>query len=160
MTHHEWIPEFWMTVPFIGLLLSIAIMPLVAGKFWSSLKNQALIALLFSLPVLFLGWKYAPHLLKKSLTDYVSFVILLASLYIVSGGICLSGGLLSTPAANTLLLACGALLSNLIGTTGRCSGPISTASIMLICRSSSSFLSATSAACLRPSEIRLSFLDF
>ncbi|MFH1209102.1 MAG: sodium:proton antiporter [Candidatus Omnitrophota bacterium] len=118
MTHHEWIPECWMTVPFIGLLLSIAVMPLVAEKFWSSLKNQALIALLFSLPVLFLGWKYAPHLLIESLTDYVSFVILLASLYIVSGGIWLSGGLLGTPAANTLLLAGGALLANLIGTTG------------------------------------------
>jgi Na+/H+ antiporter NhaD/arsenite permease-like protein len=118
MPHPDWIPEFWMTVPFIGLLLSIAVMPLVAGKFWSSLKNQALIAFLFSLPVLFLGWKYAPHLLRESLTDYVSFVILLAALYIVSGGICLSGGLLSTPAASTLLLAGGALLSNFIGTTG------------------------------------------
>ncbi len=118
MQHHAWIPEFWMTVPFIGFLLSIAVMPLVAEKFWSSLKNQALIALLFSLPVLYWSWKYAPHLLWESLADYVSFVILLASLFIVSGGIWLAGGLRSTPAANTFLLASGALLANCIGTTG------------------------------------------
>ncbi len=116
--HRDWLPEFWMTLPFIGLLLSIALAPLVAGRFWSSLKNQAAIAFLFSLPVLLLCCLHAPHLLVENLGSYVSFVILLASLFIVSGGIWLAGGLQSTPAANTLLLAAGAVLCNFIGTTG------------------------------------------
>ena len=107
-----------MTLPFIGLLLSLAFMPLVAGKFWSSLKNQAAVAFMFSLPVLFLCSARAPHLLTENLRDYLSFVILLASLFIVSGGIWLSGGLKSTPESNTFLLAAGAILANLIGTTG------------------------------------------
>ncbi len=118
MTHHEWLPEFWMTAPFIALLLSIAVLPIAAHKFWGSLKNQALIALLFSAPAAILCGRHAPHLLGETLRDYLSFVLLLSSLYIVSGGVWLAGDLKSTPAANTLLLALGAVLANFIGTTG------------------------------------------
>ena len=118
MAHHNWLPEFWMTVPFIGLLLSIAILPLVAHKFWHPLKNQALVAAFFSLPVIYLCLVHNPHLLFTGLEHYASFVILLGSLFIVSGGIRLAGDLMSTPIANTGMLALGAILANLIGTTG------------------------------------------
>jgi Na+/H+ antiporter NhaD/arsenite permease-like protein len=118
MTHHHWLPEFWMTAPFLGLLLSIAILPLVAHKFWHPLKNQALVATFFSLPVICLCLAHNPHLLVTGLEHYLSFVILLGSLFIVAGGIRLAGDLMSTPIANAGMLALGAALANLIGTTG------------------------------------------
>ncbi len=118
MPQHEWLPEIWTTLPFIGLLLSIAILPLAAHKFWHHLKNQALVAALFSLPVIYLCLVHNPHLLLTGLEHYLSFVILLGALFIVSGGICITGDLVSTPIANTGMLALGAVLANFIGTTG------------------------------------------
>ncbi len=118
MTHHGWLPAFWTTLPFIGLLLSIAVFPLVAAKFWHSLKNQAFVAAFFAFPVIYLCLVHNPHLLFTGLEHYLSFVILLGSLFIVSGGICITGDLVSTPWANTLMLAAGAVLANFIGTTG------------------------------------------
>ncbi len=116
--HLTWLPKFWMTLPFLGLLLSIAILPLAAHKFWRPLKNQAWVATFFSLPVIYLCLAHNPHLLFTGLEHYLSFVILLGSLFIVSGGICITGDLVSTPWKNTGLLALGAVLANFIGTTG------------------------------------------
>lgn len=107
-----------MAFPFIGLLLGIAVLPLVAHRFWNSLKNQATVALGLAIPVLIIYARYAPHPLLEQLRDYLSFVILLSSLYTASGGIHIAGGLKSTPMANTVLLGLGAVISNLIGTTG------------------------------------------
>jgi len=118
MPHNEWLPEIWASIPFIGLLLSIAILPLIAHKFWHQLKNQAIVAALFSLPVIYLCMVHNPHLLRSGIEHYISFVILLGSLFIVSGGICITGDLVSTPLANTLMLGFGAVLANFIGTTG------------------------------------------
>ena len=118
MVQHNCLPEFWMALPFIGLLLSIAFFPLAAPKFWHHLKNQAWIAAFFSIPVVYLCLVNNPHLLFTGLEHYLSFVILLGSLFIVSGGICIKGDLVSTPLANTGMLALGAALANLIGTTG------------------------------------------
>ncbi len=116
--HHNWLPDLWMTIPFFGLLLAIAVFPLVAEKFWHSLKNQIWVVVFFSLPVIYLCLVHNPGLLALSLEHYLSFVILLGSLFIVSGGIWLKGDLVSTPLANTGMLLLGALLANLIGTTG------------------------------------------
>ena len=124
MPPHAWVPQLWMSFPFIGLLLSIAILPLAASKFWHPLRNQALVSLFFALPVILLCLKYAPSALGKSLKDYTSFVVLLGSLFVVSGGLYIAGDLRSTPIVNTGLLAIGALLANFVGTTG--------ASMMLI----------------------------
>jgi len=116
--HTDWIPAFWMVLPFAGLLISIALFPLVAQRFWHQLKNQAVISLAFSIPVIVICLKYSPHALLYSVEHYVSFVILLGALFTVSGGIWLSGTVRSTPLANTLLLGAGAVLANFIGTTG------------------------------------------
>jgi Na+/H+ antiporter NhaD/arsenite permease-like protein len=116
--HHEWLPQFWTTIPFIGLLLSIAIFPLAAPKFWHHLKNQALVATFFAAPVIYLCLIHNPHLLITGLEHYLSFVILLGALFIISGGICITGDLVSTPLANTGMLLLGAILANFIGTTG------------------------------------------
>lgn len=115
---HAWMPEAWMTLPFAGLLLSIAVLPMAAHRFWHSIKNQAWVAGIFSLPVLGIYLIHHPSELWHSLEHYASFVVLLGSLYIVSGGVLIRGDLKSTPEANTFLLGVGAVLSNFLGTTG------------------------------------------
>lgn len=113
---------FWTLVPFVGLLLSIAIVPLVAGHWWHQDRNRALVAAGWATPIALYfplvhgaaGW----HPLAASAHEYVSFIALIGSLFLVSGGIVLRGSLPGTPLVNTLVLAIGAALANLIGTTG------------------------------------------
>ena len=77
----------WGIVPFVGLLLSIALLPLRAPRFWASHRNKGLVAFLWSLPVAAYLLLQAPHELILSMKDYVSFLLLLAALFIISGGI-------------------------------------------------------------------------
>ncbi len=108
----------WGVVPFVGLLLSIALLPLKAPHFWESHKNKGLVAFLWSVPVAAYFLLHAPHELVLSIKDYASFLLLLTALFIVSGGIVLKGDLKATPEVNTLFLFAGAILANFIGTTG------------------------------------------
>jgi Na+/H+ antiporter NhaD/arsenite permease-like protein len=110
--------SIWAIVPFVGLLLSIALLPLRAPHFWESHKNKALVAFLWSLPVAIYFLFNMPHELVLSLKDYASFLLLLTALFIISGGIVLKGDLKATPEVNMLILAIGAVLANFIGTTG------------------------------------------
>ena len=110
--------SLWAVVPFAGLLLSIALLPLRAPHFWENHKNKALVAFLWSLPIAIFFLFQAPHELILSMKDYSSFLLLLAALYIISGGIVLKGDLKATPEVNTLFLLIGAVLANFIGTTG------------------------------------------
>ncbi len=104
--------------PFVILLLLIAIMPLALPKFWDKNRNKAIIAAVVSLPILYFLIVNSPQELALTLKDYFSFIVLLGSLFIISGGILLTGDLRATPATNTLLLFIGAVLANFIGTTG------------------------------------------
>ena len=112
----------WTTLPFVGLLLCIAILPLAVPHFWESNLNKGAVAALFALPVLL----YFPtafgtegvHQLLGSALDYLSFILLLASLFVITGGIHVSGSLSGTPLLNTMFLAAGGLVANFIGTTG------------------------------------------
>ncbi|HSA95612.1 MAG TPA: sodium:proton antiporter [Acidobacteriota bacterium] len=108
----------WTIVPFVGLLLSIALLPLRAPRFWESHKNKGLVAFLWSLPIAVYFIFNAPHELVLSMKDYVSFLLLLTALFIISGGIVLKGDLKATPEVNTLFLLVGAVLANFVGTTG------------------------------------------
>lgn len=108
----------WTAIPFACLLLSIAILPLVAHHFWESNRNKGIIAVLLSIPVLFWLIQHEPAAIGHTLTEYASFVCLLGSLFVISGGIAITGDLEGTPKANTILLAIGAVLANFIGTTG------------------------------------------
>jgi len=110
--------SLWAVVPFVGLLLSIALLPLRAPHFWESHKNKGLVAFLWSLPVAVYFLFQMPHELVLSMKDYASFLLLLTALFIVSGGIVLKGDLKATPEVNTLFLFIGAILANFIGTTG------------------------------------------
>ncbi|MBN2265869.1 MAG: sodium:proton antiporter [Candidatus Aminicenantes bacterium] len=108
----------WSVIPFAGLLLSIAIIPLKAPHWWEDHKNKGLVAFLWALPVAVYFLFPLPHELVLSLKDYSSFLLLLTALFIVSGGIVLKGDLKATPEVNTLFLLVGAVLANFIGTTG------------------------------------------
>ena len=109
-------------VPFAGILLSIAIMPLVAPHFWHHHygKVAAAWALAFLLPfaALFGAGQAGVALTHVMLAEYIPFVILLTALFTVSGGIYIRGNLHGSPALNTAILAIGAVLASFMGTTG------------------------------------------
>lgn len=94
-------------------------MPLVKGHFWNRNRNKAIVSGIFSLPVVILFLYYGDlHPVVYEIEEYFSFIILLGSLFVISGGIFLSGDILATPKNNTLFLTIGGVIANLFGTTG------------------------------------------
>src|SRR6266571_8171797 len=108
----------WSLIPFITMLLSIAILPMTVSNWWDSNRNKTILSVIVSLPVLAVVMPCDPNLLWHSLLDYVSFLTLLGSLFVISGGIYVKGEFAGTPLVNAIFLAVGALFANLIGTTG------------------------------------------
>jgi Na+/H+ antiporter NhaD/arsenite permease-like protein len=108
----------WSIAPFICMLASIAIIPLFFGHWWDKNTNKMLLSIAVSIPTLTVVLPNASHLLTESLTDYLSFIVLLGALFVISGGIYIKGQYAGTPLVNTGFLAAGAILANLIGTTG------------------------------------------
>ena len=111
----------WSVIPFVGILLSIAIFPLAAPSFWHQHfgKVSALWAALLGIPlVIAYGSEGFQEILHIYLIDYIPFIILLWGLFTAAGGIVVRGTLRGTPAMNTLILAMGTLLASWIGTTG------------------------------------------
>jgi Na+/H+ antiporter NhaD/arsenite permease-like protein len=108
----------WSVLPFVATLLSIAIVPMVLPQWWDSNRNKAILSVVLSIPVLALVLPCDPSLLAHSLLDYFSFIVLLGALFVISGGIHVSGAFAGTPLVNTIFLAIGAVLANIIGTTG------------------------------------------
>jgi Na+/H+ antiporter NhaD/arsenite permease-like protein len=108
----------WSMTPFILLLLSIAIIPMIFPSWWDRNRNKMIISAAFSLPVLAVVLSCNPILLEHSLLDYFSFLTMLGALFVISGGIHISGSFAGTPLVNTMFLGIGAVLANLIGTTG------------------------------------------
>src|SRR5262245_32174464 len=112
----------WTVLPFVTLLLCIAILPLAAGHWWQHNRNKAIVSgVLAAVVAIYLvatHQQHGLHEIVEKLKEYASFIILLAALYIISGGIYVKGSLSGTPLANTVLLAIGALLASIIGTTG------------------------------------------
>ncbi len=111
----------WSVIPFIGILLSIAIFPLLAEEFWHHHfgKVSAFWALLFAVPFLIQYHGAAVHeILHTYFLEYIPFIILLWSLYTISGGILVEGAPVGLPLNNFVLLVIGTLLASWIGTTG------------------------------------------
>ncbi|CAG9239098.1 Na+/H+ antiporter NhaD and related arsenite permeases [Paraburkholderia sabiae] len=112
----------WWGAPFAGILLSIAVFPLVAPKLWHHHfgKISAAWAMLFLVPFAFaFGAPMAfGTLIHAMLEEYVPFIVLLTALYTVAGGICVTGNLHGSPRLNTALLALGTALASIMGTTG------------------------------------------
>ncbi len=105
-----------VVLPFAGLLLSIALFPVFAPGFW--VRHFGKVSLAYGLPVAAYFLASAPRELLHLSMEYVSFIVLLAALFIVSGGILIRGTVRATPGLNCAILAIGALLSNALGTTG------------------------------------------
>ena len=109
-------------IPFAGILLSIALGPLLFAHFWH--KNYGKVALMWAVlaavPLfMFFGTQTSIEALAHALIgDYVPFIIFVGSLYIVAGGIHLRGSFVGKPWLNTTFLLSGAILANLMGTTG------------------------------------------
>ena len=109
-------------LPFAGLLLSIALMPLLAPIFWHHHfgKVTAAWALAFLLPF---AYAFGPgatavNLVHALLAEYLPFILLLTALFTVAGGIFIRGNLHGSPGLNTAILAIGAVLASFMGTTG------------------------------------------
>ncbi|MFQ8743189.1 MAG: sodium:proton antiporter [Clostridium sp.] len=109
-------------IPFAGLLLCIAMLPLVKAEWWEAHQPHAVVfwSLLFVLPFAFV---YGPgqafeKVLECIVDDYLTFIILLFGLFCVSGNITLEGDLAGSPRINVGLLLIGTMLSSWIGTTG------------------------------------------
>ncbi|MHB8770580.1 MAG: sodium:proton antiporter [Syntrophales bacterium] len=111
----------WTIIPFAGILLSIALCPLLTPHFWHHHfgKASAFWALLFALPFLYVYRGVALYeILHIFLIDYIPFIILLWGLFTISGGVVLKGSLKGTPAVNTVMLLIGTVLASWVGTTG------------------------------------------
>jgi len=109
----------YAVVPFVLLLLCIAIMPLKFPHFWESNAKKGIVVAILSVPIVgFYLYQNDVHRLLEHLHEYLSFIVLLWSLYTISGGIVLRGNLKASPAVNTAFLGIGALIANLFGTTG------------------------------------------
>jgi Na+/H+ antiporter NhaD/arsenite permease-like protein len=105
-------------VPFVLMLAGIAILPLAAPGFWDRNRNKAAFSGLLAAPIAVWLLISAPGLLIHAAQEYVSFLSLLGSLFVVAGGIHLGGDLRASPRTNTIILGIGALLASLLGTTG------------------------------------------
>ena len=105
-------------LPFILLLLTIALCPVISMKFWEN--NYKKIILIFSSITIFSNI-FIIHDISAvilSFIEYLEFIIFIVVLYVISGGINLKINKTGTPMVNTLILLCGAILANVIGTTG------------------------------------------
>ncbi|CAN5886671.1 sodium:proton antiporter [soil metagenome] len=117
----SYVSIFW-AVPFIGVLLSIALLPLLQPSIWHHHYGKIGVAwgLAFLLPC---AMQFGVGLALTSVShaffsEYLPFIVLLATLFVVAGGICVRGNLHGTPALNTGILALGTVLASVMGTTG------------------------------------------
>ena len=112
---------WWGLIPFVAMLGAIAVFPLVPATAhrWEQPRYQLGLALALGVPVA--AWMILgglPGAVAHALVEYSQFIVLLLSLFIVSGGIYLAGDLPAHPRTNTAFLAVGAVLASVIGTTG------------------------------------------
>src|SRR6267142_3185887 len=108
----------WSVAPFALMLLAIATLPLIAPKFWEHNRNKLIVSGVLGAPIA--AWTAAldAHALLHAASEYVAFILLLGSLFVISGGIVIRGTLAGTPGLNAILLGIGAILASAIGTTG------------------------------------------
>src|SRR6266699_3396655 len=105
-------------LPFVALLLVIALAPLAAPGWWHQNRNKALVVVFVSAPILVYLGIHAPELLHEKFHEYIGFIVVIGALFVVTGGIHIQGSLAGTPLVNTGMLCIGAVLANLLGTTG------------------------------------------
>ena len=109
-----------LLIPFVVMLLSIAVIPLVAPRFWGSNTNKFFFVLLVSVPTAMMLSRagLGENLYHQMLYDYIPFITLLAALYVVTGGIRIHYETTPTPIVNTAIMFIGYGLASVVGTTG------------------------------------------
>lgn len=116
------IPPIWLCIPFAGLLLCIAVMPLIKGEWWEAHQPLIvafwIIVMIIPFVLVYGPGKAAETILECTVNDYLTFIILLFGLFCVSGNITMEGDFAGSPRINVGLLALGTLLASCIGTTG------------------------------------------
>jgi Na+/H+ antiporter NhaD/arsenite permease-like protein len=110
----------WSMIPFGLMLLVIAVAPLIVAEWWDKNKHKLAVSLLLAIPtaVCLVMGGMAKELEHQLLADYVPFLVLLMALYVITGGIHLSGDIKAKPWINTSFLALGWFLASIMGTTG------------------------------------------
>ncbi|MGE5236914.1 MAG: sodium:proton antiporter [Acidobacteriota bacterium] len=111
----------WSALPFAGILLSIALFPLLAPRFWHHRYPAvaAVWALVLAIPfVAVFGRPALFEIAHMAIIDYVPFIILLGALFTIGGGIFIRGSLRGSPWVNATIMVIGTLLASWIGTTG------------------------------------------
>jgi len=117
----QFIPA-WMLIPFVVMLLCIAVLPLVpkVGEWWEENLHKLYVSLILGVPVaIWLCVHGMSHdIIHQMVYDYVPFILLLMALFVTTGGICIRGDLKATPTTNTIIMAIGWVLASFMGTTG------------------------------------------
>ena len=110
----------WLLIPFIVMLLSIAIAPLIAGHWWERNTNKLFYVLVISVPtaIILMANHLGEELWHQVVYDYLPFIVLLTALFVVTGGIRIHCSSVATPAVNTTMLFLGYTLASFVGTTG------------------------------------------
>ncbi len=111
----------WMLIPFVVMLLCIAVLPLTKfEEWWEHNLHKLYVSLILGVPVgIWLCVNGMSHELEHQMIyDYVPFILLLMALFVTTGGICIKGDLKATPAINTSIMGLGYLLASFMGTTG------------------------------------------
>ena len=112
------LPDPFMVIPFAVLLLMIATGPLFYHHFWEHHYPKVAIFLGLITMTYYLAVLGDTHTLLHTLAEYLAFIALLASLFVASGGILIKIDKKSTPILNVIILFIGAVIANIIGTTG------------------------------------------
>ncbi|HSU56539.1 MAG TPA: sodium:proton antiporter, partial [Candidatus Dormibacteraeota bacterium] len=115
---HPVLPSLWMATPFVALLAAIALAPLFFANWWSKHFTKVSFGLAAITLVYYIGVLHAQERAARTGLEYLSFICLIGSLYVVSGGIHINVRGEATPGVNVLFLLVGALISNVLGTTG------------------------------------------
>lgn len=116
----QFVHSAWSMIPFGLMLLTIAVAPLIVAEWWDKNKHKLAVSLLLAIPtaVCLVMGGMAKELEHQLLSDYIPFIVLLMSLYVITGGIHLAGDIKAKPWVNTLFLAIGWILASIMGTTG------------------------------------------
>ena len=120
MEHSHTAIPLWASIPFAIMLLFIAIGPLFFHHWWEENKNKLIVSLVLGVPtaIYLIASGLTHDLMHQMIFDYIPFIVLLGSLFVITGGIQLKGDIEAKPAINTLFLSIGAILASFMGTTG------------------------------------------
>lgn len=111
-------PNVFFIAPFALLLLSIALVPFINGDWWGKNYNKVSLTLGLIIVAYYVFGLHSFHRVKETMLDYVSFMALVGSLFVVAGGIHITVKGESKPWINVVFLAIGAVMANVVGTTG------------------------------------------